>query len=417
MRSRLSARRIGAALGGAGHGRTKLLLRTLLVLVTMSLALSVGAVRVWAQASDPPVTMPPPAGAAAPPAAAIIDSVDPVTPCSGWYLQSSYGGWWPTDSTWWEYTCAAGGGGEPSGSTWTDYYYWDGLQAEGVYYGQRHLWYDMMIYDGPCLNWWDQAANQWYGPYGCSLITPSTTAPTASFTVGCAGQSCSFDASASADSDGTIQQYSWDFGDGAGTSRDANTAEHTYVQAGTYTVQLTVTDDRGESGTDTKAVAVAPSNVAPTASFTVGCAGLSCSFDAGASTDSDGTIQHSSWDFGDGSSGSGVAAQHAYAHPGSYLVTLTVTDNAGATATNASTVTLIGLVARGDKVKGVQQVDLSWNGSAAASFDVYRNGGKIATVAGSGYTDKLGQNGPGGYTYQVCQATTSTCSNQATVNF
>jgi PKD repeat protein len=418
VRARLVAGRIGAAVGGAGRGRTKLLLvRMVLVLATMSLAVGVGAASVGAQAADPPITTPPPAGAAPPPAAAIIDSVDPLTPCSGWSLQSAYGGWWPTQATWWEYTCAAEGAREPSGSTRTDYYSWDGPHAQSVYYGQRYLWYDMMSYDGPCMNWWDQAANQWYGPYGCSLITPSTSAPTASFTVTCAGLRCGLDASASADGDGTIQRYSWDFGDGSGTSSNATTADHTYGQAGSYTVQLTVTDDRGETATATKAVAVAGSNAAPTASFTVGCAGLDCRLDASASADSDGTIQQYSWDFGDGGRGSGVAAQHAYAQPGSYLVTLTVTDNAGATATNASAVTLIGLVARGDKLKGVQQVELAWNGSDAASFDVYRNGGRIATVAGSGYTDNLGKTGTGGSTYQVCQATTSICSNQATVNF
>jgi PKD repeat protein len=418
VRARLVAWRIGAAVGGVGRGWTKLLrLRMVMVLATMSLAVGVNAASVGAQAADPPITTPPPAGATAPPAAAIIDSVDPVTPCSGWYLQSSYGGWWPTDATWWEYTCAAVGAREPSGSTRTDYYYWDGPYAQSVYYGQRYVWYDMMVYDGPCMNWWDQAANQWYGPYGCSLISPSTTAPTASFTVTCAGLRCSLDASASADSDGTIQRYFWDFGDGSGTSSNATTADHTYVQAGTYSVQLTVTDDDGESATATKTVAVDGSNAAPTASFTVGCAGLDCRFDAGASADSDGTIQDYSSDFGDGSRGSGVATQHAYAQPGSYLVTLTVTDNAGATATNTTTVAPIGLVARGSKLRGVQQVELSWNGSAAASFDVYRNGGRTATVAGSGYTDPLGQTGPGRYTYQVCQATTSICSNQATVNF
>jgi PKD repeat protein len=88
-------------------------------------------------------------------------------------------------------------------------------------------------------------------------------------------------------------------------------------------------------GTFTDAFSVAPagSNVPPIASFTSSCSGLACVFDASGSTDADGTVASYAWDFGDGTSGTGPSPSHSYAAPGSYNVTLTVTDNGGATGT------------------------------------------------------------------------------------
>ncbi len=63
------------------------------------------------------------------------------------------------------------------------------------------------------------------------------------------------------------------------------------------------------------------------------CVGLSCTFDGSASTDADGTIASYVWDFGDGGAGSTEATSHEFATDGSYLVSLTVTDDAGATGT------------------------------------------------------------------------------------
>ncbi|SCL35191.1 PKD repeat-containing protein [Micromonospora rhizosphaerae] len=469
----------------------------LIVLATASSALTLEAGVARADPAPPPITTPPAASATRPPAEAIVDVVEPIEPCSDWSLQSTYGDTWPTDSTWWEYTCRFHGISEPEADVRIDYYYWDSTQAKSVYYGQRFLTWDWWYGSGFCLYWWNQATNQWYGPYGCA---ESTTPPTASLTVSCSWLSCSFDASASSDSDGTIQGYSWDFGDGATFGSDTSAATHTYPAAGTYTVRLEVIDDAGAfdnvaqavtvaappnapptasftlacsglscsfdgassadsdgtittygwtfgdgssgngvnaqhvytqsgsypvtltvtdnadaTGADTQTVTVvAPPNAPPTASSTVSCSGLSCSFDGAGSADSDGAITTYRWNFGDGTSGNGVSIEHVYAQLGSYPVTLTVTDNAGATTTTAKAVTLIGLTARGYKVRGVEKVDLSWNESGA-SFDVYRNGAKIATVAGSGYTDIIGKSGPGSYTYQVCQATTAICSNQVTV--
>lgn len=69
------------------------------------------------------------------------------------------------------------------------------------------------------------------------------------------------------------------------------------------------------------------------------------------------------------------------------------------------------------KVKGVAYVDLTWSGSSASSFDVYRDGAVVATVGGSGYTDNTGRKGGGSLQYKVCDAGTSTCTASITVSY
>ena len=76
-----------------------------------------------------------------------------------------------------------------------------------------------------------------------------------------------------------------------------------------------------------------PVNTPPTASFTSQSEYRKAFFDGGASTDSDedGAVAGYSWNFGDGTTGTGVNPQHTYAAGGTYNVTLTVTDNGGVT--------------------------------------------------------------------------------------
>jgi len=81
-------------------------------------------------------------------------------------------------------------------------------------------------------------------------------------------------------------------------------------------------------------------NAAPSASFNYSCSAFSCAFDASASSDSDGTIVSYGWDFGDNNNGSGVTANHDYASQGSYNITLTVTDDAGASNSSTQSVSL-----------------------------------------------------------------------------
>lgn len=83
-----------------------------------------------------------------------------------------------------------------------------------------------------------------------------------------------------------------------------------------------------------------PPNAAPTASFTSSTTGLTANVNASGSTDSDGTIASYAWNFGDGTTATGVTASRTYAAAGNYTVSLTVTDNGGARATTTRTVTV-----------------------------------------------------------------------------
>lgn len=64
----------------------------------------------------------------------------------------------------------------------------------------------------------------------------------------------SFDGRASSDSDGSIVSYQWSFGDG--TSGSGAQLNHSYLQAGSYTATLTVTDDDGASATTSRLITV-----------------------------------------------------------------------------------------------------------------------------------------------------------------
>jgi hypothetical protein len=78
----------------------------------------------------------------------------------------------------------------------------------------------------------------------------------------------------------------------------------------------------------------------------------------------------------------------------------------------------IQLSGQGKKVGGINTSRLKWRGATSANIDVYRDGVVIATTANDGsYDDSTGTTGQASFTYQVCEAGTSTCSNEVTVNF
>jgi len=70
----------------------------------------------------------------------------------------------------------------------------------------------------------------------------------------------------------------------------------------------------------------------------IGTMGIPVTFDGSGSTDPGGTIVSYDWDFGDTMVGTGMSTTHTYATAGTYMVTLTVTDDAGATNTATTSI-------------------------------------------------------------------------------
>jgi hypothetical protein len=184
-----------------------------------------------------------------------------------------------------------------------------------------------------------------------SVTVMRSAAPIASFTVSPASplpnQTVFFNALLSTTGVGhRIVSYKWTFGDGGSGSGVSTT--HAFPTIGTFLVQLTVTDETGQSNTSpgtnvTVATTPAAPPSSPTASFTFvqSSPGQPVALNASASAPGTGhRIVSYSWSLGDftrcpvdGCSASGVTVTHSYA-PGSYLVTVTVTDEIGQSTTS-----------------------------------------------------------------------------------
>ena len=135
---------------------------------------------------------------------------------------------------------------------------------------------------------------------------------------------------------GVTGVYAWDFGDG-GTAT-STPATHRYTRGGTYTVTLRVTTDAGLTATSSRTVTVSTTLPAGSANFTFSptdpVVGDSVFFNAASST----VTGAYTWDFGDGTSGSGVAPVHSYGSVHTFTVTLTVVNAQGQSATTSKTV-------------------------------------------------------------------------------
>ncbi len=175
-------------------------------------------------------------------------------------------------------------------------------------------------------------------------FTFSPTAPRA-------GDWIQFDASASYDPDGTIVKYGWDFQNDGVIDAYERTVFFRYSVAGTYTVLLTVTDDKGATASAAQQIVISPLvvNQPPVAQFTYSptapFVGQSVTFNATSSYDPDGAIVSYQWDLdGDGiPDQSGPIANWIYTASGAYTVTLTVLDNRGATNSISKTIFVLPL--------------------------------------------------------------------------
>ena len=196
----------------------------------------------------------------------------------------------------------------------------------------------------------------------------------------------SFDASAST---GGIVSYAWAFGDGQ-TSTSANKiVGHTYVNAGSYSVTLTVRDSGGFTATTSHAVTVRQSPVASfTASPQTGVAPLLVTLDASASSYLHGTISSYSWNFGDGQSQvtTNKSVTHNYGTPGSYTAVLTVKDSDGDTSQVSKVISARALPIASfttSPASGVAPLTVNLDASAS----IYLNG----TIASYGWSFGDGQ--------------------------
>ena len=171
--------------------------------------------------------------------------------------------------------------------------------------------------------------------------------PTASFSVSPVtpnlGDTVFFNASASTAPPGrSIVSYDWSFGDGETAS--GATVSHAFGVEATYTV--TLTDDRGKTGSTTRIVIVTTG--LPSASFVFSPSAPSVRapvfFDASESraTVPGRTLVSYDWNFGDGSTATGVTLDHIFEVASTYIVTLTVTDSVGETATTTDSVSVGG---------------------------------------------------------------------------
>jgi len=171
--------------------------------------------------------------------------------------------------------------------------------------------------------------------------------PTASFTITPnSGQTpliVNLDASQSTDSDGNI--VSWQWTTSTNQTASGQTASLTFSTIGTHTITLTVTDNLGETATAQKTITVTEVNIPnqpPTANFTLspssGDAPLTVNLDASQSTDSDGNITSWQWTTSTNQTALGQMASLTFSTIGTHIITLTVTDNVGVTATTEKTV-------------------------------------------------------------------------------
>ena len=151
------------------------------------------------------------------------------------------------------------------------------------------------------------------------------------------GRSVTFDGRESTDPDGSVESYRWSFPDGEAAS--GVEVSRAFAEPGSYTVQLTVTDDTGDTDTTTRTVTVRePPDASVSWTPTEPADDRLVTFTAESSADN---LQYE-WDTDDDGTfeASGATVEHRFPDGGSQTVTLWVTDESGITRVIKRTVTV-----------------------------------------------------------------------------
>ncbi len=157
------------------------------------------------------------------------------------------------------------------------------------------------------------------------------TLPVASFQVSPTNCEAPCEVTITNTTQGEVESYSWDFGDGKTGTQSAGTFIHTYNEPGSYAINLTATNAAGSDDAIPKTVTITRKIDLPTASFSVSPNSCFAPCEVTFTNTSIGEIDSYSWDFGDGNRGSqsDVSFEHTYENPGNYNVQLIVSNEAG----------------------------------------------------------------------------------------
>jgi PKD repeat protein len=236
-----------------------------------------------------------------------------------------------------------------------------------------------------------------------------------------------FDASTSTTTGAPIVSYAWDFGDRR-PGATGLTATHSYGDSGTFVATLTITDAVGGTATTSQSIIVGQGQL-PTALFTTSpqnpVPNSDIFFNASQSTPAPGRrIASYSWDFGDGTpSQQGVQATHRYTNPGSYTVTLTVTDDVGNRGVGSSTISVAAGAPIADFTFVVAGTSAVFNSAAStpAAGRTIVGYSWVFDDPGSGLNNTSAQANPGhsftttGHTYNVTLTVTDDIGRTGTV--
>ena len=195
-----------------------------------------------------------------------------------------------------------------------------------------------------------------------------------------ANKSYMFSAAGSTAVSGTIEKYSWAFGDGQ--SAATRTATHSFKEVGQYDVVLKITDSSKKEGETTVRFTVKAPDAAPLAAIKTtpeavngtikGSAPFEVIFDASGSQDPNNNIIQYDWDFdGDAKTdASNITSTYKFQTPGTYNTSLTVTDTTNLTTKAQITVKVeaAGLKAniKADPIAGVAPLTVSFDASGSS---------------------------------------------------
>jgi PKD repeat protein len=179
------------------------------------------------------------------------------------------------------------------------------------------------------------------GHFALGTPTPSVTAvATANVLEAPAPALVGFSAAGSTVEAGSLESFSWDFGDG--TVGTGPAPQHVYERAGDYTAVVSVVSDQG--ATDRAEVDVRVDELPPSVGIEApaeGEVGVPLVL-TGRAASPHGSIADSAWDFGDGTGAQGqIAPSHTYSAPGRYPLTFTVADQDGTMAQTSATVSIV----------------------------------------------------------------------------